>query len=158
MRIIEDLSAYSNKKISKCISTLLFNPCFHSILLYRIACFFSKWNITILAKIIWYINRVIFNVDLDFRSDIGGGFRLIHGLGVVIGSEVRAGKNLTVYQGVTLGGNFGKKKEIDGKITGQPYIGDNVMICTDSKLFGPIFVPNGTLIKAGRLISNESDL
>lgn len=155
MRVLKDLKAYSNGKILKAISTLLFNPCFHSVLLYRVACLFANMKITVIAKIIWYINRVVFNVDLDFRSNIGGGLRLIHGLGVVIGSEVQAGENLTVYQGVTLGGNFGKRKEIDGKITGQPYIGKNVTICTDAKLFGPVFVPDDTVIKAGRIISND---
>lgn len=155
MRIIDDFSAYHKGCLSKAIATLMLNPCFHSIVLYRISCFFYRVHIVALAKIIWYLNRVLFNVDLDFRSNIDGGLKIVHGLGIVVGSEVCAGKNLTIYQGVTIGGNLNRKKEINGVLTGQPCIGENVTIYTDEKLFGPIYVPSETKVKAGAIISSD---
>lgn len=157
MRILDDYKAYAKNSVGKGISTLIFNPCFHSIVLYRFSSFLYHVHISPLAKAIWYLNRVIYNVDLDYRSQIDGGFRLIHGLGVVIGCDVVAGKNLTVYQGVTLGGN-GCKKHIGAGGRTQPYVEDNVTIYVDAKVFGPIHIESGTKIKAGRIVSSETSL
>lgn len=158
MRIFEDFWAYSNKSIGKGLSTFFLNPCFHSIVLYRLSCFMYHIHLTFLAKFGWYINRLLFNVDLDFRSDIEGGFRLIHGLNVVIGCEVHAGKNFTVYQGVTLGGNRKQQRMINNIITGQPYIEDNVTVYTDAKVFGPVFITNNSIIKAGTIVTKDTDI
>lgn len=158
MRLAEDFKAYSMGSLGKGISTLLFNPCFHSTVLYRFSCWLYRLRLKPLAKIVWYWNRTAFHVDLDFRSRIDGGFRMIHGLNVVIGCEVVAGKNFTVYQGVTLGGSCDTTKVINGITTGQPVLGDNVIIYTDAKLLGPVYIPDGTRIKAGKLVAREEDL
>lgn len=84
--------------------------------------------------------------------------RFIHGLGIVVGSEVKIGECVTVYQGVTLGGNNGKKKMIDNCITGQPVIGNNVTLYTDAKVFGPIELPDNSIVKAGSVISCDSQV
>lgn len=104
MKIIEDLIQFSNHSKKKMIMTILANPCFHSVLLYRISRLFYKIHLSFISKIIWYINRLLFHVDIDFRADLAGGFVLIHGLGVVIGAGVISEGPLKVYQGVTLGG------------------------------------------------------
>ena len=158
MRIIEDFNAYAKGSVVKGLSTLLFNPCFHSIALYRFSCFLNNIHLSPLAKVVWYLNRILYNVDLDYRSKIDGGFRLIHGFGVVIGCDVVAGKNLTVYQGVTLGGNGNRRRVINGVEHTQPYLEENVTIYVDAKIFGPIHIENDIKIKAGKIISKESDV
>lgn len=50
---------------------------------------------------------------------------------------------------------MGKVKVIEGKETGQPVIGENVIIYTNGKLFGPIYVGDNNIIKAGRIISDD---
>jgi len=57
------------------------------------------------AKLIWYMNRLLFHCDIDYRADLAGGFMIVHGLGIVIGSGVKSNGRLKVYQGVTLGGD-----------------------------------------------------
>jgi len=122
--LIEDLKAVTKGKLSATISTIFFNPGFKSILRYRVSNFlYYRCHLKILPKLISYISRNHYAIDIDYRSHIGPGFRVVHGIGVVIGYDVCAGKNFTVYQGVTVGGNMGKVRISEsGKSFSQPYI------------------------------------
>ncbi|MCM1227310.1 MAG: hypothetical protein NC320_07795 [Clostridium sp.] len=154
MRLWQDLKAFSQGSYKKAIVTILINPNFHCVCLYRLSSFLYKIHLSIISKLIWYLNRIIFNADIDYRCDLAGGFRLVHGLGVVIGRSVKTKGKVTVYQGVTLGGS-GKVRIIDGKSTGQPIIGNNVIIYTDAKIFGPVIIGDNNKIKAGLIISSD---
>lgn len=153
MKISEDLRRYSNGSIKKAIMTILINPCFHCVCLYRLSSFMYHIHFTILAKVIWYINRLLFYVDIDFRSEIAAGFKIVHGLGIVIGQEVHAGKNLTVYQHVTLGGSMGKRMNIGDFETGQPYLENNITIYTGASIFGPVHIKDNEIVKAGSIVT-----
>lgn len=154
MKIIDDLKAYSKGKKNKALITLLINPCFHSVLLFRVSSALYKIHFNILAKIVWYINRIIYDVDIDYRAKIDGGFVIIHGLGLVIGKECIIGKNFKVYQGVTIGGS-GRSKEKNGRIKWQPEIGDNVVVYTNAMIFGPIYIKSNSIVKAGKLVKED---
>lgn len=153
MKLGKDLHRYSNGSVKKAILTILVNPCFHTIYLYRLSSFLYRIHLTPLSKIVWYINRLLFHVDIDFRSQIGGGMKIVHGLGIVIGHEVRAKENLTIYQYVTLGGSMGEYCEIEGIRTGQPYIEEGVTIYTGASVFGPVHIAANDTIKAHKLIT-----
>lgn len=157
MRIVEDFRAFTeNGGISKKIATLLFNPCFHSICLFRCSNFLYRCHLDVISKILWYLNRMLFHVDIDYRADLAGGFVLVHGLGTVIGCEVCSKGRLTVYQGVTIGGNCGKVRiDSDGKTRGQPIFGKNVTIYTDVSIFGPVVIGDNVVIKAKSLITHD---
>lgn len=89
MRIIQDWRQFTlDGGLKKKIATLLFNPCFHSVCLFRLSNFFYRMHLTVISKIIWYINRLLYNVDIDYRADLAGGFHLVHGLGTVIKAGV----------------------------------------------------------------------
>lgn len=152
--IIKDLIAFSDGSISKLISTIFFNPCFHSVVLYRFSNFFYKLKLSLISKIIWYVNRVIYNVDIDYRAKIGAGFVIVHGLGIVIGAGVTIGRNCKIYQGVTIGGSGLSCIKNDKEIW-QPIVGDNVTIYTNAMILGPINISDKTIIKAGRLIKED---
>ncbi len=66
------------------------------------------------AKVVWYLNRVLYHVDLDYKAQLAPGFKLVHGLGVVVGAGVVSDGPLTVYQGVTIGGSHGCSRK-DGR-------------------------------------------
>ena len=102
-----------------------------------------------------YFNKLIYSCDIDYRANIGGGLKILHGIGIVIGAEVYAGENLTIYQGVSLGGSFGKKREIQGKTTGQPYIHNNVTLLANCSVFGPCEIGQGSFIGAGTIITKD---
>lgn len=157
MRIVEDYRAYTQGGgLSKKIATLLFNPCFHSVCLFRLSNWFYRIHLSVFSKVIWYINRMYFHVDIDYRADLAGGFVLVHGLGTVIGCEVCSKGRLTVYQGVTIGGNNGKTRvDENGKVWGQALLGNNVTIYTDAAIFGPVIISDNSVIKAKQLVTTD---
>ena len=80
MRLVEDYKEYTKSGgIIKKISTVFLDPCFQSVVLYRISSLFYKLKLSILAKIVWYINRIVFSVDIDYRANRAGGVVLVHG-------------------------------------------------------------------------------
>ena len=155
MKLIDDWVEFSGHSWKKAIVTVLTNPCFHSVCLFRLSNFFYKAHLSFLAKIIWYINRIIFCVDIDYRADLAGGLVIKHGLGIVIGKGVITKGNITIYQGVTLGGNSGIKKQYQGIMIDQPYIEENVTIYTDAKIFGPVVIGKNNIIKAGSILTDD---
>lgn len=157
MRLVQDFKEYtSSKGFAGKLATALLNPCFHSVCLFRLSNWFYRHHLAVFAKIVWYINRVTYHVDIDYRADLAGGFVLIHGLGTVIGCEVCSTGPLTVFQGVTIGGNNGKTRvDENGKVWGQPCIGDNVTIYTDACVFGPVIISDNSVIKAKQLVTKD---
>lgn len=106
---------------------------------------------------IWYINRLLFHIDIDYRADLAGGLVIVHGLGTVIGLNVISKGSLTVYQHVTLGGGNGKpgRKDSDGKIRGMPLFGRNCIVYTGATVIGGITIKDDTIIKAGSIVSSD---
>ena len=155
MKIYYDLKRYSKNKIIKMICTLIFNPCFHCTLLLRDSQFFYNIKLELFAKIVWYINRIIFNVDIDYRAKIDKGFNLVHGLGVVIGKDAIIHENCTVYQGVTIGGTGKMKLDKNGVEKWQPEIFENSIIYTNAMVLGPINISKNSIIKAGERITKD---
>lgn len=158
MRIISDLKSFANGKgLIKTLATILCNPNFHCVVLFRISNFFYRIKLVPLAKIVWYINRLLFCVDIDYRADLAGGFVLVHGLGTVIGKNVISKGPLKVYQNVTLGGGNGKPGRIDedGKVRGMPLFYPNCIVYTGSIVVGGIKIKENTTIKAGSIVSSD---
>lgn len=151
---MSDLKYFKENSPSKSYIAVLLNPCFYSVLLYRLSHFLYKIKLGIFAKIIWLINRVIFSVDIDYRAKIGKNFMLVHGIGTVIGFDVRIGENVKIYQGVTLGG-CGKTRNENGEVLTQPIIGDDCIIYTNSCIFGPVKVKPNTRIKACQVVLSD---
>ncbi len=156
MRLWKDYKEFVIRRERKNWLSPLFNPCFHSVCLYRFSCFLGRLHLFPLAKLIWYINRLLFCVDIDWRSDLAGGLVLVHGLGIVVGGGVSSKGRLTIYQGVTIGGNEGKSRmDADGKVWYQPLLEDGVIIYTNACVFGPIVIHEGSVVKAGKIVSKD---
>lgn len=88
-------------------------------------------------------------IEIHPGAQIGKGFFIDHGSGVIIGETTIIGDNVTLYQGVTLGGT-GKEK---GKR--HPTIGDNVMISAGAKVLGSFTVGENSVIGAGSVVIAE---
>ena len=130
------------------------NPCFHSVIFYRFSQLLYRCHLSVFAKVIWYLNRLLFGVDIDYRADLAGGFCLIHGLGCVIGKDVQSNGRLTVYQGVTIGGS-GKSRFYNEKEIWQPILGDDVVVYCNSMILGPVAIGDGVRIKAGEMVTSD---
>ena len=104
---------------------------------------------TTLARWISQRSRHKTGIEIHPGAQIGKGFFIDHGDGVVIGETAIIGDNVTIYQGVTLGGT--------GKDVGKrhPTIGDNVVIGAGAKVLGPFTVGSGSKIGASSVVLKE---
>ena len=115
MNINADFAAAAGgKAFPLSLGTFFLNPCFHAVALFRFSALLYRAHLEPLAKVVWCVNRMLYHVDLDYKARLAPGFRLVHGLGVVIGAGVVSDGPLTVYQGVTIGGSYGRHRE-DGR-------------------------------------------
>lgn len=124
-------------------------PSFKAVIRYRIAHKLFVRKHYFLAR--WISQRTARKTGIEIHpgATIGKGLFIDHGHGVVIGETAIVGDNVTLYQGVTLGGT-GKEK---GKR--HPTIGDNVMISTGAKILGSFTVGENSKIGAGSVVLNE---
>ncbi|PSA89187.1 serine O-acetyltransferase [Bacillus atrophaeus] len=118
----------------------------HAIWAHRIAHALYKRKFYFLARLISQISRFFTGIEIHPGATIGRRFFIDHGMGVVIGETCEIGNNVTVFQGVTLGGT-GKEK---GKR--HPTIKDDALIATGAKVLGSITVGEGSKIGAGSVV------
>ncbi|MEM0011515.1 MAG: serine O-acetyltransferase [Candidatus Bathyarchaeia archaeon] len=121
-------------------------PGLWAIIFYRIAHLLWEFNLRFLARLISQFARFLTGIEIHPGARIGKGFFIDHGMGVVIGETTIIGNNVTLYQGVTLGGT-GKEK---GKR--HPTIDDDVVIGAEAVLLGPIYVGKEARIGAGSVV------
>jgi serine O-acetyltransferase len=121
-------------------------PGFHAIIFHRLAHWLYKRKLYFLARLISHISRFFTAIEIHPGAQIGKGFFIDHGSGVVIGETTEIGDNVTLYQGVTLGGT-GKEK---GKR--HPTIGNNVTISAGAKLLGSFTVGDNVRIGGGSVV------
>lgn len=124
-------------------------PSFKAILRYRIAHKLYQKKHYFLAR--WYSQRTVRKTGIEIHpgATIGKGLFIDHGHGVVIGETAIIGDNVTLYQGVTLGGT--------GKESGKrhPTIGNNVMVSAGAKILGSFTVGENSKIGAGSVVLSE---
>lgn len=121
----------------------------HAIWAHRLAHAFYKRKFYFIARVISQISRFFTGIEIHPGAKIGRRFFIDHGMGVVIGETCEIGDNVTVFQGVTLGGT-GKEK---GKR--HPTIKDNALIATGAKVLGSITVGENSKIGAGSVVLKE---
>ena len=124
-------------------------PGFHAIQIHRLAHFFCVKGLVLLPRLISQFNRFLTGIEIHPGAEIGEGLFIDHGMGVVIGETAKVGNNVTLYQGVTLGGT-GKEK---GKR--HPTIGHNVVISTGAKVLGAITIGDNVKIGAGSVVLRD---
>jgi len=124
----------------------LLYPGLRAVVCYRIAHGLYKRKHYFLAR--WISQRVAVRTGIEIHpgAKIGRGLFIDHGSGVVIGETAIIGNNVTLYQGVTLGGT-GKEK---GKR--HPTLKDNVMVSAGAKILGSFTVGEGSKIGAGSVV------
>lgn len=121
----------------------------HAIWGHRIAHWLWKNKWFTLARIVSQASRFFTLIEIHPGATIGRKFFIDHGAGVVIGETCEIGDNVTLYQGVTLGGT-GKEK---GKR--HPTIGNNVIIATGAKVLGSFKIGDNCKIGAGSVVLQE---
>ncbi len=121
----------------------------HAIVMHRLAHLMQKQGLPVVPRIVSQVNRFITGIEIHPAAEIGEGFFIDHGAGVVIGETTEVGDNVTIYQGVTLGGT--------GKETGKrhPTLEDNVTIGAGAKVLGSVKVARNAKIGAGSVVIHD---
>ncbi|MBI5309739.1 MAG: serine O-acetyltransferase [Actinobacteria bacterium] len=121
----------------------------HAILMHRVAHRLDRARIPLLPRMLAYATRIVTGVEIHPRAKIGENFFIDHGMGVVIGETAEIGDNVTLYQGVTLGGTGlepGKR---------HPTVESNVTVGSGAKLLGPIRIGHGAKIGANSVVIHD---
>lgn len=118
----------------------------HALIGHRIAHFFYRLKVPILPRLIMSIMRWLTGIEIHPAAQIGKRFFIDHGMGVVIGETTIVGNDVTLFQGVTLGGT--------GKEQGKrhPTIGNHVVVGTGAKVLGNITVGDHSMIGANAVV------
>jgi serine O-acetyltransferase len=114
---------------------------FHALLFYRFAHFLAEKRIPFLPRALSQLARFLTGIEIHPGATVGSGLFIDHGMGVVIGETSEIGNNVTLFQGVTLGGT-GKQR---GKR--HPTLGSHVVVGAGAKVLGPIRI--GDYVKIG---------
>lgn len=134
---------------TSCIEVLLTYAGLHALILYRLAHSLRGMKTPLLPRVISQLGRFLTGIEIHPGAVIGKAFFIDHGTGVVIGETAVIGDNVTLFQGVTLGGT-GKER---GKR--HPNIGNNVVIGTGAKVLGNITIGDNSYVGANAVVLND---
>jgi serine O-acetyltransferase len=131
------------------LEILLTWPGVQALLAHRLAHALHRHRVPLLPRLIATAARTLTGIEIHPAARIGVGLFIDHGMGVVIGETAEIGDDVTIYQGVTLGGT--------GFATGKrhPTVQDNVTIGSGAKLLGPITVGHGSKIGANTVVIHD---
>src|SRR2546426_10222179 len=120
-----------------------------ALLAHRVAHALREVGVPLVPHALAYASRAMPGVEIHPAANIGDALFIDHGMGVVIGETAEIGDNVTLYQGVTLGGT--------GFATGKrhPTLEDNVTVGSGAKSLGPITIGHGAKIGANSVVITD---
>ncbi len=124
-------------------------PGLHAVWFHRLAHWCWTHRLKFLGRFTSPVSRFLTGIEIHPGARIGPGLFIDHGLGVVIGETAEIGNDVTIYQGVTLGGTSLEK------VKRHPTIGDKVVIGSGAKILGPFIVGAGSRIGSGSVVVKE---
>ena len=150
-RMREDIACVKERDpaASSALEIMLLYPGYKAVRAHRRAHWFYIHHMPFIAR--WISQRCSRKTGIEIHpgAKIGRRFFIDHGTGVVIGETTEIGDDVTIYQGVTLGGT--------GKDVGKrhPTVGNNVMIGSGAKVLGPFRIGDNSRIAAGAVVLEE---
>jgi serine O-acetyltransferase len=131
------------------LEVLLCYPGIHALWFYRLAHRCWGGGFLLLARFLSHLGRFFTGIEIHPAARIGPGVFIDHGMGVVIGETAEVGENVTIYQGVTLGGTSLER------VKRHPTIHRNVVIGSGAKVLGPFTVGENSRIGSGSVVVKE---
>ena len=150
-RLREDIQTVKERDpaATSILEILFLYPGLKAIRMHRVAHWFFRHKMKFIARAISQHAVKKTNIEIHPGATIGKRFFIDHGTGVVIGETAQIGDDVTIYQGVTLGGT--------GKDVGKrhPTIGNRVIVASGAKVLGPFKVGDDSKIGAGSVVLKE---
>ncbi|HUN47134.1 MAG TPA: serine O-acetyltransferase [Stellaceae bacterium] len=131
------------------LEVVLCYPGFHALLFYRVAHWLWERNLLLLGRFISHLGRMATGIEIHPGARIGRRLFIDHGMGVVIGETAEIGDDVTLYQGVTLGGtslNHAKR---------HPTLGDGVIVGSGAQILGGFTVGSNARVGANAVVLQE---
>lgn len=155
-RLMQDANLYKNcDPAAYCTEeVILCYPGFYAVMVYRLSHVLHKLKIPVLPRVISEYAHSQTGIDIHPGASIGPNFYIDHGTGIVIGETTVIGRNVKIYQGVTLGATF-VDKELSG-VRRHPTIEDNVIIYAGSTILGGDTVIGHDTVIGGNVWLTES--
>jgi len=120
-----------------------------ALLLHRVAHAINDTGVPFVPHAVANFSRMMTGIEIHPAAEIGDALFIDHGAGVVIGETAEIGDNVTLYQGVTLGGTgFARGKR-------HPTVEDEVVVGSGAKLLGPITVGRGSKVGANSVVIHD---
>ena len=124
-------------------------PGVHALAMHRIG--HRLWNSgwRALARFVSHVSRFLTGIEIHPAAKLGPGLFIDHGMGIVIGETAEVGENVTLLQGVTLGGTSLKREKR------HPTLGNNVVVGAGAKILGGFKIGDNSRIGAGSVVVRE---
>lgn len=157
-RLREDLDAFiaRDPAARSRLEVILCYSGFHAILVHRLAHRLWRWRWRLLARVVAQIARLFTGVEIHPGARIGPRFVIDHGHGVVIGETSEIGADVTLYQGVTLGGTspaVNARSQVSVKR--HPTLQDGVILGSGAQILGPITIGEGARVGANSVVTRD---
>jgi serine O-acetyltransferase len=131
------------------LEVVLCYPGVHALVLHRAAHRLWRAGWTTAARFLSHVARFLTGIEIHPAARIGPGLFIDHGMGVVIGETAEIGENVTLLQGVTLGGTSLKREKR------HPTLGNNVVVGAGAKIIGAFTIGDNSRIGAGSVVVRE---
>lgn len=125
-------------------------PGFHAMIFYCLSSFAWRHGLKFLARFVSHIGRVATGIEIHPKAEIGQRLFIDHGMGVVIGATTKIGDDVTLYQGVTLGGT-----SLERGIKRHPTLEDGVIVGAGAKVLGPVIVGANARIGSNAVVVKD---
>ena len=157
-RLIEDIDAYLSRDPAarSRLEVALCYPGFHGTLTYRLTHGLWRRGWRLSARFLAYMAKAFTGIDIHPGARIGRRFVIDHGTGVVIGETADIGDDVTIYQGVTLGGiapAVDSVRQVNAKR--HPTLDDGVIVGSGAQILGPVTVGAGARIGANSVVTKD---
>ncbi len=150
-RLKEDIDAVRQRDPAahSTLEVLLCYPGLHAVLFHRMAHWLWTHQLKVAARALSQLSRFVTGIEIHPGCRIGDRFFIDHGTGVVIGETAEIGNDVTLYQGVTLGGvSLDKGKR-------HPTLGNGVIVGAGAAVLGPFRVGDGARIGSNAVVLRE---
>jgi serine O-acetyltransferase len=131
-----------------------FNRGFQAMLCYRIAHALWRARVPLAPLVLGRVAQTLYGVDISHEAELGPGIVIVHGFGLVIGSEVRIEGDCYLFHGVTLG-DRGSEWVASDRTDGHPTVGKEVMFGAGAKVLGPIRIGKNSVIGANAVVLKD---
>ncbi len=138
------------------LGVIFLYPSFHAMIFYKIGNVLWRYNLKFLARLIMHFARIFTGIEIHPAAKIGSKFFMDHGQGIVIGETAEIGENVTIYQGVTLGGIMPSiESDSQRNQKRHPSIGNNVIIGSGAQILGAINIGENSRVGANSVVSKD---